>query len=241
MFKAVKEMNEAFGNPEGDPSNIDREKLLRQCQNIGSEFQELMLSLGIKVNIEFETPLPIAADPNYVNTRDALCDIMVFALGAFHFMGVDAERDMASVLTGVMTRFCRDELELTETRLKFTRAGVQFTEHGEFPRKFLRSAKDQQMPEYPKGKFLKSVGYSQPVFYPLQPVPAAPQEPELGVVDAMAVQREQENRRRAEWQAYRAEVVAQLIADLDGMQDQAQRDGLVDGELLLVFNCRRLA
>src|SRR3546814_3552414 len=41
---------------------------------------------------------------NLNQARDGLCDINVFSYGAHHMMGIDADRDMSSVVGGVMTR-----------------------------------------------------------------------------------------------------------------------------------------
>lgn len=231
MFVIVKDMNVAFGNDEGDPSNIDRDKLLRQCKNIGAEFVELMKTFGVEVQMRFEDVGHPDADPDLEDTRDALCDIMVFALGVFHFMGVDADEDMEAVIDGVMTRFCKDAYELGTTCAKYQRLGVEFTIHGEGDRMYLRSAKDQQMPEYPKGKFLKSVGYKEPVFKPLarppvspNPVliPPVPEDP--SIVAVMAAERKAKQAHHDAWQAYKKAAIAALMVDLDVIPESLQKD-----------------
>lgn len=231
IFQLVCEMNEAFGNPEGDPENLDWERLSKLLPNIRAETNEL------KAAIE-------ANDIDGI--RDALCDIRVFALGGLHAMGymalvlspgsnhtrdtlpyVDAspfssvsvrpaegllvglqtsilkdmasciedpalqeglmsmllyldrsvtyaqwecgflhDSDMRAVIAGVMTRFCQNQQQLEATCRRYGDEGIEFTVHGEFPNVYLKSAHDQG-DEYPKGKFLKSVGYSQPVFAPI--------------------------------------------------------------------------
>lgn len=167
MYSLVKEMNIAFGNPEGDPKILEFDaacnvktseawkRLEKQCLNIKAEYYELIESIE-------------AGKPDDV--RDALCDIMVFTLGAYHFMGYDADEDMEAVLSAVMTRFCKNEEQLKDTINHFADKGIVFTINGEFPRVYLKSAHDQgynaedKVYEYPKGKFLKSVGYRKPVF-----------------------------------------------------------------------------
>ena len=78
-------------------------------------------------------------------------------------IGADPDADMHAVIDGVLTRFCRDEAELQATKLKYDTLGVKYYVEGVFPEVCLKSAEDQG-DEYPKGKFLKSVGYRLPVF-----------------------------------------------------------------------------
>jgi Phosphoribosyl-ATP pyrophosphohydrolase len=260
MFEQVSEMNEAFGNPIGDPTKIQdqREAHLRQCQNIGSEFQELMKAFGFVVEMEFrrDAALPPWAPVDVDAARDALCDIMVFALGAFHRMGIDAERDMTEVVDAVMTRFCADPGQLTATVEKYEKAGVKFEVLGNFPRVFLRSAMDQQMPEYPKGKFLKSVGYRTPNLYALpvaapEPVaePTPPPAPparkffgqekaktEVSVTEQMAQQRAETSERFGKWKSFKEAKLAELLRDLEQLEtEDALVDKLLEGEVLLTF------
>lgn len=90
MFDYVKRMNVAFGNPEGNPQDflpmedissetethynaLPWNRLAKQCKSIPDEYRELL-----------------NADDSW-KRRDAYCDIMVFAFGAFHLMGEDAD------------------------------------------------------------------------------------------------------------------------------------------------------
>jgi predicted HAD superfamily Cof-like phosphohydrolase len=154
LFKLVTEMNEAFGNPKGDPKKLvegDKElweRLSNQCDNIGDEFVELKDAL---------------ADLDIDATRDALCDIIVFALGAFHLVGIDANKDMQVVVDAVMSRFVKDTDDLSATLKILADKGVhEIAVEGEYPRKIVRSAANQ--PDAPKGKFLKSASYFKPKF-----------------------------------------------------------------------------
>ncbi len=79
-------------------------------------------------------------------------------------MGYDANEDMQEVVDALYTRFCKDDHQLLSTISKYQSAGIHVYHQGEFPRVAVKSAVDQQMPEYPKGKFLKAVGYRTPVF-----------------------------------------------------------------------------
>lgn len=172
-FELVSDMNTAFGNPKGDSKNIDWGRVRNQCKNIGDEFVELMTALGAdrqvmknlgKIIKHHLQEFPCEVDIEEV--RDALCDISVFSLGAQHLMGVNGDADMAAVVDGVMTRFCCDQAELDATIAHWANKGIpDIYVEGEFPRKIVKSASDQ--PDAPKGKFLKSVGYSPTVFPPL--------------------------------------------------------------------------
>lgn len=169
MFKLVSDMNEAFGNAKGDPLKINGKALMSQCKNIGSEFKELMLEFGIKVEITYEQAPTGTVAGEVTGIRDGLCDIMVFALGAYHRMGYDAERDMASVIEALYTRFCRNAEHFRQTAAHYDRLGVLWYVDGKYPRLCLKSAVDQGDGEYPQGKFLKAVGYRQPTFYEVVP------------------------------------------------------------------------
>lgn len=158
-FIQVSEMNEAFGNPKGDPNNIDWNRLEAQCKNILDEYKELM---GDPESDDPKKVLGALKRRDLNEVRDALCDIQVFSNGAQHFIGIDGDDDMTAVVTGVMTRFCKDQEELDATIAKWTGRGLEVYTEGEFPKMIVKSAKDQ--PDAPKGKFLKSTGYTDTVF-----------------------------------------------------------------------------
>lgn len=171
-FQYVSEMNEAFGNPKGNPTAFSHSRIRAQMKNILDEYKEFGDAMtALEDYMGNCVDHSIYPDPGtYAHlldaVRDALCDIQVFTMGAQHLIGVDGDRDMASVLDGVMTRFCRTQEELDETRAKFAAKGVTETyTQGEFPKLVLKSAVDQ--PDAPKDKFLKSVGYTDTVFYPV--------------------------------------------------------------------------
>lgn len=170
-FEQVSDMNTAFGNPKGDPANINWPVIRSQCKNIGDEWLELQVALGadpaaIAKIREAMKALHYPNDVNVEQVRDGICDIHVFGYGAHHLMGIDADRDMKSVVDGVMTRFIKDEEDEKKTIAKHAAAGVtDVTVEGEYPTKVLRSNSDQ--PDAPKGKFLKSASFSEPVFYAL--------------------------------------------------------------------------
>lgn len=147
-FQLVSEMNKAFGNPTGDSMNIDMNKLKAQCKNILDEYKELQEALE-------------AGD--FYKIRDALCDIHVFTYGAHHIMGLDADDDMRRVVMAVMTRFIKDPDDRLASLVNYANKDVTDVYfEGDYPRMIMKSSKDQ--PDAPKGKFLKSASYREPVF-----------------------------------------------------------------------------
>lgn len=169
-FASVAAMNTAFGNPKGDPAEINFDRVRKQCLNIADEFGELAVALGadpdlIKAavnNLKWVASLS-GHDVDFDKVRDALCDVHVFAYGAHHLMGVDADADMAAVVDGVMTRFIKDDADKAATIAKHAAAGVvDVYFEGEYPAMVMKSARDQ--PDAPQGKFLKSASYSDTVF-----------------------------------------------------------------------------
>lgn len=170
-FELVSAMNVVFGNPKGDPRNIDWTRVRNQCKNIGDEFAELMTALGADdesaARIRWAvSQINYTNEPNVEEVRDALCDIPVFATGGQHIMGVDGDADMAAVIEGVMTRFVKDPADMKATMALHAKKGVTDTYvEGDFPTAILKSASDQ--PDAPKGKFLKSASYKPTVFPPL--------------------------------------------------------------------------
>ncbi|RIY41123.1 hypothetical protein [Neopusillimonas maritima] len=79
-------------------------------------------------------------------------------------MGIDANKDMQSVVGGVMTRFIKDDEDKAQSIAMHAQAGVtDVVFEGAYPTMIMRSASDQ--PDAPKGKFIKSASFSKPVFY----------------------------------------------------------------------------
>lgn len=172
-FAQVAAMNVAFGNPKGDPTNIDFNRVRKQCLNIPDEVGELFIALGAdpeKVKhavgllkyVAKEAVNPVDLD----QVRDSLSDIHVFTYGGHHLMGIDADCDMNAVIEGVMTRFVKNTHDMVATIKIHADKGVTDTYvEGDFPTAILKSGSDQ--PDAPKGKFLKSASYKEPVFYPI--------------------------------------------------------------------------
>jgi predicted HAD superfamily Cof-like phosphohydrolase len=174
-FTRVSEMNTAFGNPKGNPKDIDFNRVRSQCMNIADEFGELMVALGADpsamkyavTNLKAIASMARMEGPvDLEGVRDALCDINVFSYGAHHLMGIDADADMEAVIDGVMTRFIKDEEDKEATIEMHQAKGVtSYAIEGNYPTKIMRSSMDQ--PDAPKGKFLKSASYQNTVFPPI--------------------------------------------------------------------------
>jgi len=173
-LQRIAAMNEAFGNPAGDFDNIDPRALLNQCRNIFDEYVELLHAFGVSPDVLHSFKVihnntlygfePTVDKMDVTEVRDALCDIQVFAGGAQHLMGVDADVDMHSVINGVMSRFIKDEEDKQATIALHAAKGVTDVYfEGEFPRMVMKSASDQ--PDAPRGKFLKSASYMPTRFY----------------------------------------------------------------------------
>lgn len=172
-FSLVSDMNEAFGNKRGMPQALSIKKVSKQCLNIVDELGELFVALGADKTLmaaavaNFKWVAGKTGNPvNMDKARDSLTDIHVFAYGAHHIMGVDADSDMRSVITGVMTRFIKSEADKIDTIAKHAKAGVtEVYFEGQFPSMIMKSAKDQ--PDAPEGKFLKSASYQEEQLYPV--------------------------------------------------------------------------
>lgn len=171
-FQRVAEMNTAFGNPKGDYSNVDWTKVRNQYRNIFDEYCEGLAALGLHpdsikqlkmAHKDFTLPCDFTEPVNPLQVRDALGDQQVFKDGALHFMGVDGDADMHAIIDGVMTRFIKDEADKEATIALHASKGVtEVYFEGEYPKMVMKSAVDQ--PDAPKGKFLKSVSYTDTVF-----------------------------------------------------------------------------
>lgn len=172
-FQAVAAMNEAFGNPKGDPKNVNWDKIRSQFKNVFDEYLEGLKALGVHAIVitalrdthtEFMSDYAgFESEPEPEAFRDAVADIKVFCDGASHLAGYDGDADMHLVVDAVMTRFIKDEADREATQALHAAKGVtKVYFEGDYPTMVMKSAVDQ--PDAPKGKFLKSASYSQPVF-----------------------------------------------------------------------------
>jgi len=171
-FDLVSAMNVAFGNERGNPLAIDWSRVRSQSLNVLDEFIELMSAFGL----ESETMAQLKAvrkrltadkfspnTPDHEKVRDTLCDIHVYAYGAHHLMGINADEDTIEVVEKVMTRFIKDDADKAATQAMHAAAGVtQVSFEGEYPTMIMRSTADQ--PDAPVGKFMKSASFQEPVF-----------------------------------------------------------------------------
>ena len=173
IFQKVAAMNNAFGNPAGNPKSINLERVRTQSLNIADELGELFSALGSDPAIVKEAVSLFKQvggftikDSDIDQVRDALCDITVFAMGAQHLMGVDGDADLDTVVSNVMTRFIKDDADKQATIEKHAKNGITDVYlTGEYPTMVLKSASDQS--DAPKDKFLKSASCVNHPFKPL--------------------------------------------------------------------------
>jgi hypothetical protein len=171
-FQRVAEMNTAFGNAKGDPENIDWDKIRSQFKNVFDEYCEGLIALGYNPSVvadlqsahtHYLSGQVATFEPKPVDFRDAVADIKVFADGCSHLAGYDGDADMHTVVDAVFTRFIKSQEDKEATQALHAGKGVTDVYfEGEYPKMVMKSARDQ--PDAPKGKFLKSASYSQPVF-----------------------------------------------------------------------------
>lgn len=171
-FQRISEMNAAFGNPKGDYSQVDWDRIRKQYVNIFDEYCEGLEALGFSkllvkwlkdAHTDYIIKRIATYDVNPLEVRDALADIQVFKDGALHLMGVDGDADMNAVIDGVMTRFVKNDEDKAATIALHAGKGVTDVYfEGEYPKMVMKSAVDQ--PDAPKGKFLKSASYTNTIF-----------------------------------------------------------------------------
>jgi hypothetical protein len=259
MAAAVVRMNELFGNQRGDYDTWNMDRLRNQIEGVRSELiKELDPAYAkLKLMMLHETQYDaVQFESVKAEVRDALCDIMVFALGAFHAVGVNADRDMEEVLDALESRLCKDQETLDATLAFYANKGVEVYYEGGFPHVAVKSSKDQMMPEYPRGKFLKAVTYRQPKFSHPRYDAHFPKgkeivmEPEVMYVDGgtqrmpegrrfmgpqladatqrMAAEREKKMQRDEAWRKFHASKLEELVKAFDEMPDD-KRDLLLSG------------
>ena len=118
---------------------------------LSASYDELMLCL---------------ASRDITKVQDALWSVFRVIVMAARAMGYTEGQildDMKVVVGAVMTRFIKSPEDKIETRYKHAAKGViDVYFEGEYPTMIMKSASDQ--PDAPKGKFLKSASYSEPVF-----------------------------------------------------------------------------
>lgn len=171
-FQAVAAMNTAFGNPVGDPKNVNWDKIRSQFKNVFDEYCEGLVALGIHPDYlddlrdahkDATQSIFFAHTPRPEDFRDAVADIKVFADGCSHLAGYDGDADMHLVVDAVMTRFIKDESDKAATIALHAAKGVtEVYFEGEYPTMVMKSSVDQ--PDAPRGKFLKSSSTVFPVF-----------------------------------------------------------------------------
>lgn len=152
-FSDVSYLNTVFGNLKGDLTDPNWEKAGKQLHLIQEELAELVE--GIE-------------NHDLSEIRDAIADVLVTTYGMAHILGVDADKDMATVQASNLSKLCKSETEIEQTLAYYrNEVGLDVYNGGELPEAFIKSAQDQTGKDgkfYPAHKFLKSVSWHEPLF-----------------------------------------------------------------------------
>lgn len=164
-FNDVAKINRAFGNPKGRKSKKTGElQLTERFQNV---IKNIAGDGTNGLQGEVKELYKALAEGDVEEVRDALADIIVFAHGAQHALGVDGTKDLKAVTDSLYSRLVVDQTALDATIAKYAALGVQTYVEGEFPTKAVKVKETvigTDGEEYVKGKFLKSIDYKKPVF-----------------------------------------------------------------------------
>ena len=149
FHQRVGQMNWAFGN-----------RLYNREDAPWEEYAKRLVKNVLDELIELEKAIATGSFDGY---RDAMCDIQIFTAGEQYRERLDGEDDCKVVLDSLLTRFVKNPGDLAASIAMHNAKGVfDISVEGEYPLVVLRSLSDQ--PDAPKGKFLKSASYEQPVF-----------------------------------------------------------------------------
>jgi uncharacterized protein YabN with tetrapyrrole methylase and pyrophosphatase domain len=148
-FRAVAQLNEAFGNTE---VGWDWERLQRQFHLIAEEFKETHDAIEARDKKE---------------VVDGCADLLVVTYGLLHLAGVDADAAMRVVSESNFSKLCSSP-EVAEKTLKhYANLGVSVSLQGDVPTAYVSVTEDCHDISgkfYPRGKFLKSVEWKEPSF-----------------------------------------------------------------------------
>lgn len=108
-------------------------------------------------------------------TRDGIGDVLFTVYGLAHRLGLNALEDLQSVISSNWSKFDTTEEDAEKTKHKYLAWGVEsevrrYAMSSSFHYYVLVSAFDQKGTDgknYPKGKYLKSWRFQEPVFNPL--------------------------------------------------------------------------
>lgn len=144
--------NELIGNQRGDRHDIDWAGLEQQFQLIREEFDELCTAIATR---------------DIVELRDGGADLLETTYGLFYRAGYDADDDYNTVFNSNMSKFCSTLEEANETIEMYEGWGIRATIRPKGGYYAVISADDQTDIDgkfFPKGKLLKSINFTSPVF-----------------------------------------------------------------------------
>jgi predicted HAD superfamily Cof-like phosphohydrolase len=148
-FRAVAQLNEAFGNTE---VGWDWERLQRQFHLIAEEFKESHDAIEARDKKE---------------VVDGCCDLLVTVYGLLHLAGVDADAAMRRVSASNFSKLCTTAEVVEKTLKHYANLGVSVSPQGELPKAYVvvtEDCHDISGKFYPAKKFLKSVNWKAPSF-----------------------------------------------------------------------------
>ena len=152
-FSDVSFLNSVFGNVLGDKSNPDWQKAAKQLHLIKEELAELVEGID---------------NQDLSEVRDAIADVLVTTYGMAHVLGIDADKDMATVQASNLSKLCKTQDEVDQTLAYYSEeVGLQVYSGGELPKAFIKSTEDQTGKDgkfYPAHKFLKCINWHEPKF-----------------------------------------------------------------------------
>lgn len=157
-FKMMAMLNTLAGNN----SNAGWEAIKKQLKLVQDELKELSDGIDAKDIHEL---------------RDGIADVLVTIYGLAHRAGIDADADLLEVVLSNLTKFDPEGTsDIQRTVKKYLDIGVETVQLvspnpvGEGELLVTKSAYDQNGTDgknYPKGKWLKSANFEEPVFSPL--------------------------------------------------------------------------
>lgn len=151
-FQDVSELNNSWGNPQGDQSNPDWSRAGRQLDLIMEEVQEMVDGIN---------------DRNMDEVKDGAGDSLVTIYGLMHIMGIDADKVMAEISRSNRSKICLNIDEVGETIVYYKDelnidAKYRDSPLGGYAVYVSRTQTGNDGKVYPEGKILKNIHWSEP-------------------------------------------------------------------------------
>lgn len=170
----VKQLNELFGNPEGDMNAVNKKQARKQARLVLEEGGELGEAVGLTLESYIGTTVRDTVD--MIAVADAIGDLLTVVYGMGHVCGLDSDAIYLRVHESNMTKFIEDESGIQAALKYYYDIGIPQSSiqiEGEAPYLFVRvieDCMDNKGKVYPQGKFLKNmVRFKEPDFSGLVP------------------------------------------------------------------------